>query len=187
MSDQTSASNPADTRESWLAKMDRIGEDAGHFQTLGARHWAFFVDESPTLVVTFETVEDIRARPGQMPLGYDIAAAKGWSHLCLIAGGETFYRDARVYGYFDRLIDDAFFEDFDRVVFMGAGAQGYAAAAFSVAAPGCGVVAISPRATILPGIARWDTRSIGARRLDFTSRYGYAPDMIEGAARVWVL
>ena len=175
------------TFENWLAMMDRIGEDAGHFEALGSRHWAFFVDESPTLVVTFETVEGIRARPGQMPLGHDIAAAKGWSHLCLIADGETWYRDPRVYGYFDRLVDDAFFEDFDSVVFMGAGVQGYAAAAFSVVAPGCSVVAISPRATMIPSVAGWDRRAKAARRLDFTSRYGYAPDMIEGAGRVFVL
>lgn len=184
---EPTAETAGDSRKDWLSMMDRIGEDAGHFETLGAKHWAFFVDESPTLVVTFETMQDIRERPGQMPLGHDIAAAKGWSHLCLIADGETYYRDARVYGYFDRLVDDAFFEDFDRVVFMGAGAQGYAAAAFSVASPGCSVLAITPRATMTPAIAGWDTRSRAARKLDFTSRYGFAPDMIDGAARVAVL
>lgn len=178
---------PMDTRESWLALMDQIGEDAGYFQPLGAHHWAFFVDESPTLLVTFEQADDIRARPGQMPLGHDIAKEKGWSHLCLIADGDTWYRDPRVYGYFDRLVDDAFFEDFDSVLFMGAGVQGYAATAFSVAAPGATVVALGPRATLLPAIAGWDKRAVKARKLDFSSRYGYAPDMIEAAGRVIVL
>ena len=50
--------------------------------------------------------------------------------------GDTWFRDNRVYGYFDRLIADGFFEDFDTVIFYGAGSCGYAAAAFSVAAPG---------------------------------------------------
>ncbi|WP_205518455.1 phosphoadenosine phosphosulfate reductase [Pseudotabrizicola algicola] len=177
----------ADTRAGWLALMDQIGEDAGYFEPLGARHWAFFIDESPTLLVSFERAEDIEARPGQMPLGHDIAKEKGWSHLCLIADGETWYRDARVYGYFDRLVDDAFFEDFDTVLFMGSGVQAYAAAAFSVAAPGCTVIAMSPRATLNPAIAGWDKRAIKARKLDFTSRYGYAPDMTDGAGRVFIL
>ncbi len=181
------APTPHEARESWLSMLDRIGEDAGYFETLGAHHWAFFVDESPTLVVTFETMDDIRARPGQMPLGHEIAAARGWSHLCLICEGETWYRDPRVYGYFDRLVDDAFFEDFDKVVFMGAGVQGYAAAAFSVAAPGCAVIAITPRATMAPSVAGWDKRARAARRLDFTSRYGFAPDMVDGAGRVFVI
>jgi len=176
-----------DSRESWLALLDQIGEDAGYFEPLGARHWAFFIDENPTLLVSFEQADDIRARPGQMPLGHDIAKEKGWSHLCLIADGDTWYRDPRVYGYFDRLVDDAFFEDFDSVLFMGAGVQGYAAAAYSVAAPGAAVLALSPRATLSPDTAGWDKRAMKSRKLDFTSRYGYAPDMVDGAGRVFIL
>lgn len=174
-------------RLQWLAMMDRLGEDSGDFLALGSRHWAFFVDENPILLVTFERLEAIMARPGQMPLGHDLARERGWSHLCLIADGETWYRDNRVYGYVDRLVDDAFFEDFDTVIFMGAGVEGYAAAAFSVAAPGCTVLAITPRATMDPALAGWDKRSRHARRLDFNSRYGYAPDMLEGARQAFVL
>lgn len=174
-------------RAEWLAMMDRLGEDAGHFVPLGTHHWAFFVDESPVLLVTFERIEAIMARPGQLPLGHDLARKKGWSHLCIIADGDTWYRDKRVYGYVDRLVDDAFFEDFDKVVFMGAGMEGYAAAAFSVAAPGCTVLAITPRATLDPALAGWDGRSRKARKLDFHSRYGYAPDMLDGAGQAFVL
>lgn len=195
MSDTTEQPNPAeavsgvapDARSAWFAKLDAISEETGYFEPVGTRHWALFVDEDPTLIVTFERMEDVLAYPDQMPMGYGIAKAHGWSHLCLIADGETWYRDPRVYGYFDRLVDDAFFEDFDTVVFMGSGAQGYAAAAFSVAAPGATVIAISPRATMTPSVAGWDKRSVAARRLDFTSRYGYAPDMIEGAGKVFVI
>ena len=178
---------PSDTRANWLTLMDRIGEDAGYFITLGTQHWAFFVDEAPTLLVTFEQAEDIMSRPGQMPLGHDIAKENGWSHLCLIADGDTYYREQRVYGFFDRLVDDAFFEDFDSVLFMGSGVQGYAAAAFCVAAPGASVIAMSPRATLLPETAGWDKRAVRARKLDFTNRYGYAPDMIDGAKHVFIL
>ncbi|MFN4153605.1 MAG: hypothetical protein ACK4HF_03035 [Paracoccaceae bacterium] len=176
-----------DTRESWLALLDQIGDDSGYFERLGPRHWALFIDEAPTLLVSFEQADDIRARPGQMPLGHDIAKENGWSHLCLIADGDTWYRDSRVYGYFDRLVDDAFFEDFDSVLFLGSGVQGYAATAYSVAAPGATVLAMSPRATLSPDTAGWDRRAVKARKLDFTSRYGYAPDMIDGAGRVFIL
>lgn len=174
-------------RDAWVAMMDRIGEDAGYFQPLGPHHWAFFLDEAPTLLVTFEKMDAVMARPGQMPLGHDIARGRGWSHLCLIAEGETWYRDRRVYGYFDRLVDDAFFEDFDKVIFMGDGVEGYAAAAFSVAAPGCTVLAMSPRATLDPAIAGWDKRAKKARKLDFHTRYGYAPDMLDGAGQAYVI
>lgn len=187
------ANNPAldasdaTDRESWIARMDEICEDSGYFEPLGSHHWAFFVDEGPTLLVTFETLESIRSNPRQMPMGCLLAESRGWSHLCLISEGETWYRDPRVYRYFDRLVDDAFFEDFDRVVFYGAAMGGYAACAYSVCAPGATVVAVQPRATLDPAVAGWDGRHRKQRRLCFTDRYGYAPDMIEGTGEVFVI
>lgn len=172
----------------WLAIMDEIGEEAGYFEKLGPQHSAFFNDQGPVLLVTFETLAGVRAAGGpQMPLGYQIAAPRGWSSLTILAHDETWYRDHFVWGYFDRLIDDAFFEDFDRVVFYGAGMGGYGATAFSVAAPGATVVAVAPQATLATDSAEWDRRFPRARRLDFTSRFGYAPDMTEGCAQVFVL
>ncbi|MCE6959039.1 phosphoadenosine phosphosulfate reductase [Cereibacter sphaeroides] len=178
----------ATDRGSWLELVDRIGDEVGYFQSLGPRHWAFFRDDGPILVVSFETLEAIRAQgPGQLPLGDCVARAEGWSHLCLIADGETWYRDAAVHRYFDRLVDDAFFEDFDRIVFYGAGMGGYAACAFSPTAPAATVIAVTPRATLEPAVAGWDPRHRTLRRLDFTDRYGYAPDMVEGTGEVFLL
>lgn len=191
---QTAAETPsrydasaAGDRASWIARMEEICEDEGHFEALGARHFAFFADEGTTLLVSFETLADIRAEPRQMPKGMAMAERHGWSHLCLIAEGETWYRDPAVYRYFDRLVDDAFFEDFDRVVFYGAGMGGYAACAFSVCAPEATVLAVQPRATLDPRVTGWDRRHLAQRRLCFTDRYGYAPDMTEGAGQVFVL
>lgn len=174
----------ATDRDSWLDLIGQIGAEEGYFQTLGPRHWALFVDDSPTLIVSFEAIDQARTRPGQMPLAHHIAAANGWSHLCLIADGQTWFRDADVYAHFDRLVDDAFFEDFDRVLFYGAGPSAYAAAAFSVASPGAQVLLVNPIATLNPGIAGWDDRNRADRRRDFTTRYGYAPDMVDGCARL---
>lgn len=172
----------------WLAIMDEIGEEAGYFQALGPKHSVFFSDQGPVLLVTFETLAGVRAAGGgQMPLGYQIAAPHGWSSLTILAHGDTWYRDPAVWGYVDRLIDDAFLEDFDRVVFYGAGMGGYAAAAFAVAAPGATVLTMAPQASLAPEIAEWDRRFPAARRLDFASRFGFGPDMIEGAERVFVL
>ena len=138
----------------WFARLEEIGEQAGYFQWLGRKHAAFFLDESPTLIVTFETAASIRTgQPDQLPLGYGVAKGRGWSHLGLIARSDTWYRDPAVYAYFDRLVDDAFFEDFDRVVFWGAGMAGYAAAAYSVTAPGATVILGAPQATLDPRIA----------------------------------
>ncbi|MEO6301331.1 MAG: phosphoadenosine phosphosulfate reductase [Paracoccaceae bacterium] len=181
--DAAAATDPA----SWLAIIDQIGEEEGYFQTVGDRHWALFVDDSPTLLVSFETIESARARPGQMPLAHSLAAAHGWSHLCLIAKDQAWFRHPAVYAYFDRLIDDAFFEDFDRVLFYGAGPSGYAACAYAVCAPGAQVLALNPVATLNPAQTGWDDRFKSDRRLDFSSRFGYAPDMVEGADHVTLI
>jgi hypothetical protein len=105
----------------------------------------------------------------------------------VLAHGDTWFRDPAVWGFIDRLIDDAFFEDFDRVVFYGAGMGGYAAAAFSVAAPGAVVLTLAPQASLAPDHAEWDRRFPAARRLDFASRFGFAPDMVDGAGAVFLL
>ncbi|MDR0808213.1 MAG: phosphoadenosine phosphosulfate reductase [Gemmobacter sp.] len=174
-------------RSSWILRLEEICEEDGYFERLGPRHFAFFADEGATLLVSFETLADIRAEPRQMPKGMALAERHGWSHLCVIAEGGTWYRDQAVYRYFDRLVEDAFFEDFDRVVFYGARMGGYAACAFSVCAPEATVLAVQPRATLDPSVAGWDRRHIAEHRLCFTDRYGYAPDMTEGAGRVFIL
>ncbi len=174
--------------QDWLDALDELAEDLGYFEPIGPRHSAAFIDQSPTLIVSFDSHENICARdPDCAPAGWVAAQNNGWSHLALISDGNTWFRDPYVYGYFDRLVDDGFFEDFDRVVFYGAGMAGYAAAAFSVVSPGATVVALQPQATLAADKAGWDTRFPKMRRTDFSSRYGYAPDMIDGAGDVFIL
>jgi hypothetical protein len=177
----------SDAKQTWAAKLEKLTEDAGYFHLLGERHSALFIDEGSKLLVCFESLNDVMSTPDQLPRCYGMAKSRGWSMLCLIAEGETWFRDPAVYAFFDRQVDDSFFEDFDQVLFYGAGMGGYAACAYSVAAPGSQVLALNPRATLDPEQTRWDTRSRRASRLDFTSRYGYAPDMLEGCARATVI
>ncbi len=168
--------------------MERLGRREGFFTRLGRDHSAFFADREATLIVTFETVDSIRRRqPDEVPLGFSVCENRDWSHLCVMAQGQTWYRDPAVYQFIDGLVDDAFFDAYDQVVFFGAGMAGYAAAAYSVAAPGATVILVQPQATLDPAFAGWDTRFTEHRRLNFTDRYGYAPDMTDGAAQVFVL
>jgi hypothetical protein len=171
----------------WQHAMLAIAEGDGDFLALGDRHWAFFSEERPVLLVTFEDVTSLRERPDNLPEHFELARSRGWSLLTILAEGETWWRDTAVYRYFDRLADDGFLEDFDRVIFYGAGAAGYAAAAYSITAPGAELVLVAPRATLDPSRAGWDERHRIARRIDFRDRYGYAPDMTESASRVWLI
>ena len=172
----------------WLAEIEAMGEERGYFEPLGGRHSAILTDEGTTLVVTFETIDDIRATlPDQMPMGWELVRENGWSNLCLLAHEDSWFRDRTVFGYFDRLVEDGFFEEFERVVFYGAGMCGYAAAAFSVVAPDVTVIAVQPQATLDPTRTEWDRRFPKMRRTRFSDRYGFAPDMVEVADSVFVL
>lgn len=172
----------------WVQEMKQLGEDFGFYEPLGKNHNAIFVEQGDTLLVSFESLPAIQALSEQArPIGFDIARDKGWSCLTVVSARDTWFRDGEVYGFFDQMTDDGFFEDFDQVVFYGAGPCGYAACAFSVAAPGATVVALEPQATLDPRITEWDDRFVEMRRVDFTDRYGYAPDMLEAAKAAFVL
>lgn len=185
-SDTAPAPVPMD-RDQWFRDMDERCAEEGYFEPVGKKHWAWLHDDGPILLVTFETIDSILSRPDHLSYGHSVAATRGWSHLCVISDGETWFRDDFVWRYFDRLIDEGFFEDFDRVLFFGTDTGAHAACAYSVAAPGASVVAIRPRATLDPRQTGWDDRYTALRRMDFSSRYGYAPDMVEAAADVWLI
>ncbi|WP_339931367.1 phosphoadenosine phosphosulfate reductase [Yoonia sp. 208BN28-4] len=171
----------------WVDQLDAIADDLGYFEPLGDNHMVAFIDAGPKLLVTFEDAEIIRKHyPDAEPRGFKFVREEGWSHLAIISDSESWFRDPAIFGYFDRLIDDGFFEDFDKVLFHGANAAGYAAAAYSVAAPGCTVLAIRPQATLDPRITGFDPRHTEQRRNDFTSRYGYAPDMIDATQEAFI-
>lgn len=176
------------SKRAWAGAVADIVDEDGYFEPLGRRHFAAFIEKGTTLLVTFETLQGIQALSDlAQPLGWDMVKSEGWSHLCIGCDGDTWFRDPAVYGYFDRLIDDGFFDEFDTVLFYGAGPCAYAAAAFSVAAPGARVLAIQPQATLDPRVTEWDSRFTDMRIVDFTSRYGYAPDMLDAAERAYVL
>jgi len=178
----------ARTDAEWLARLDELGDEVGCFTPLGAHHAAFFADGDDTLIVSFETIAECRTTgPEHKPLGLLVAEAHGWSHLGLIARAPRWYRDTEVLDFFDAQIDEGFFESFKRVLFYGAGMAGYAACAFSLTAPGATVLAIAPQATLDPEIAPWDARYKWARRLDFRTRFGFAPDMLDGSRNAFIL
>lgn len=184
---ETPAESTAAAREEMRATLARIGAERGFHEEIGTQHSALFVEGGPTLIVTFENLDHVRDNAAdRMPWGYGFVSAQGWSMLGLMAHGWTWYRDEAVFDFFDRLRDEGFFDRFERVVFYGASMGGYAACAFSAAAPGAAVIAISPQATLSREIAGWETRYHRVWRRDFSGRYGYAPDMTEAAARVWL-
>lgn len=172
----------------WRERMFALVEEEGYAEDLGASHAAVLVERKPVLLVTFQTHDRLTTLSERaLPIGWGLARDRGWSTLSLVSDGDSWFRDARVYGYFDRLSDDGLFDEFDQVIFYGAGSCGYAAAAFSVAAPGARVLALNPQASLDPEVAEWDDRFFHMRRTSFRDRYGYAPDMLDAARQAVLL
>lgn len=141
-----------------------------------------------TLVVTFDNLDiAMTKRDDRRPWGYSFIEQQGWSMLGVLAGGWTWYREPWVYEQFDDLKNLGFFDQFNRVVFYGASMGGYAACAFSPAAPGCDVVAISPQSTLNKSIVPWETRYKIAWDRDFNGRYGDASEVSKSASQVYML
>ena len=171
----------------WIQAMTELGDEHGYFAHLGDRHMVTFLDAGPNLLVTFEDADDVRLRSADgAPFGFRFVRHEGWSHLAILSAGPSWFREEQVIRHFDRLTDDGFFDDFDQVLFMGDGAAGYAAAAYSVASPGANVFLTRPQATQDPRRVSFDRRFLSQRRVDFNSRYGYAPDMIDAANKVFL-
>lgn len=178
-----------DRQIAWTGQLEQIGADHGFYRPLDAEHKALFVQGDDTLVVTFDNLDDARQKvEDRLPWGVKFINSQGWSALGVAAHGWTWYRAEAVYDFFDEMRETGFFDRFRRVVFYGASMAGYAAAAFSSAAPGATVIALSPQATLDRDVTGgWEGRYRSAWRRDFTTRYGYAPDEVASAERMWLL
>ncbi len=176
------------TQAAWLDRIETISTEQGFFRPLGKRHFAAHIRRGDTLLVSFETIQGMRTLTDSCaPIGWHMVLENDWSHLCLVSNGDTWFRDPNVFEFFDEMIDGGVFDDFETVVFYGAGPCGYAAAAFSVAAPGACVIAVQPQATLDPRVTEWDDRFIEMRRTSFTDRFGFAPDMLDACGNAFVL
>lgn len=164
------------------------GKD-GFYNAGTAGHSFLYVPRSKkTLVVTFDNLDiAMNKRDDRRPWGYSFIEKQGWSMLAALAGGWTWYREDWVSQQFDRLANEGFFKQFERVVFYGASMGGYAAAAFSAACPGADVVVISPQSTLDKSIVPWESRYKVAWDRDFSGKYGDAAEACKSARRVSIL
>ena len=173
----------------WDDIATRLAGDDGFYRPGPEGHSFLFIPRSDdTLVVTFDNLDiTMNKREDRRPWGYSFIKEQGWSMLGVLAGGWTWYRNPWVSEQFDELRESGFFNQFKRVVFYGASMGGYAACAFSAAAPGADVVAISPQTTLDKSIVPWETRYKVAWDRDFSGTYGDAAQASAAANKVYIL
>lgn len=180
---------PAEPSESWdKIATELAGKDGWYRPGTNGHSFLYMPRSSDTLVVTFDNLDiAMTKREDRRPWGYSFIKEQGWSMLGVLAGGWTWYREKWVSDQFDKLKKEGFFKQFDRVVFYGASMGGYAACAFSAAAPGCDVVAISPQSTVDKDIVPWESRYKVVWDRDFSGKYGDAAKVSKKANRVSIL
>ncbi|WP_108387296.1 hypothetical protein [Yoonia sediminilitoris] len=180
---------PDDAESTWAVIATELAGQEGWYRAGTNGHSFVYTPRSKdTLVVTFDNLDiAMTKRTDRRPWGYSFIKEQGWSMLGVLAGGWTWYREQWVSDQFDQLQQDGFFSQFKRVVFYGASMGGYAACAFSPAAPGCDVVAISPQSTVDKSVVPWETRYKVVWDRDFSGKYGDAAAVSAAAGRVTIL
>lgn len=170
-----------------LAVLRDAARPRGFLHEMGDEYRALYRQGGDILLVHFETMSKLRARRSGLPWSTGLHRARNWSTLTVLSEGRTWWRDPELYAFFDGLTDTGFFDRFESVVFAGGGRSGYAAAAYSVAAPGSTLVLMKPYATLDRDVAPWETRFRRDWSLDFTSRYGNAARLSEAARHVYLV
>ena len=94
--------------QTWLAQIDDAASDDVFVDYHGPKHATVLWEQSKTLIVTFEHHSDLSAYSSGVPIGWQLAQEKGWSHLCVASEHQDWFRDPHVIRHFDRLIDDGF-------------------------------------------------------------------------------
>ena len=132
MTERTAANTPErPSRADWQARIGEIGKMHGFFERLGRDHFALYVQEGNTLLVSFDEIDRVIEKGDDaLPVGFEAVKKREWSMLSILSDGRTWFRDQGLYRFFDKLSDEGFFDSFDQVIFLGAGPMcGHAAAA----------------------------------------------------------
>ncbi|RVV98852.1 phosphoadenosine phosphosulfate reductase [Mesobaculum littorinae] len=154
---------------------------------LNPAHFVRFERRGPQLLVSFDVVYDrdapLKDRRARLdPLAHD----HDWSVLSLTSQGNTWFRAPEIVTFFDALVDGTLLDQFDDVLFYGAGSGGHAALSYALTAPMSRVLALAPQATLDPRMASWDTRFRSAEDIDFASRYLPSPGNLAASEQVYV-
>ena len=183
MAHQAEDSDPATPR--WFDDL-RPGVKGEGFLIKNLRHSLMFVKRpSDRLLVTFDNLSNVNDdKVTREPWAYKYAQDAGLSHLGIMAHVSDWYRDEILQKRMQGLVDQGFFDDYERVVFAGVSMGGYAALAFSSLVKGSHVVSINPQTTLNPELVPWETRYENGRRQDWTLPLGDVAKLTGKSGRV---
>jgi pimeloyl-ACP methyl ester carboxylesterase len=148
-----------------------------------------FVRQSDTLVVTFEFAGKPLVRPDGDRYGWgsDFMLKQGYSCLFVKPKKVDWYRNQSLIDFFDFISSTGFFEQFQKVIFIGGSMGGYAALAFSSLVPNSTVIALNPQVSLGSHIVPWENRFPVGRAQSWDGRYADASLEAKVAKQVWLV
>ncbi|SHI59179.1 Glycosyl transferase family 2 [Shimia gijangensis] len=134
------------------------------------RHTLMFVERPVNrLLVTFDNLSNVGDTSiAREPWAFKFARDINVSHLGIMANVGDWYRDPDLIDRMQTLVDDGFFDGYDRVIFAGVSMGGFAAITFGSLVKSAHVVAINPQSTLDTNLVPWETRYSKGRRQDWT-------------------
>ncbi|MBY8976841.1 glycosyltransferase family 2 protein [Rhodobacteraceae bacterium NNCM2] len=172
----------------WLADLRHSPFREGFYQSSGDFAAVCVERSTDQLVVSFDNLSNVNDKSlDREPWAYKFIKDNGYSVLGILSFKANWYRDEKLFDFFDRLKAEGFFRKFKRVAFVGTSMGGYGAAAFSAAAPGATVIAFSPQSTLDTRLVPWEKRFNKGRAQDWSGRYADAAAGTQAAERVYLL
>lgn len=130
----------------------------------------WFERRSATLFVTFDNLATLDHPYPRMPWMHDRVALLGHSILGVQSFRKDWFRQETTPQQIAKLAETGFFDDFDRVVFMGASMGAFAAFNFAPFVPAASVLAFSPQSTMNRKTAPFERRfQYSVKRSDWDS------------------
>ncbi|WP_099823234.1 hypothetical protein [Oceaniglobus indicus] len=181
--DDMVSDDPEDDEENVsIDRLDRFSYgltpyDAVAFQRRGA-----------SLLVSFETASDpdVALKTHRSRL-HELADDMDWSHLSLASRGATLFRAPEVITFIDALADSTLFDQFDDVLFYGAGVGGHGALSYALTAPTARVLAIAPLVGLDGRNGPTDPRFDLEDGIDISERYAVNDANLQAAGDVFLV
>lgn len=172
----------------WLADLRRSDYRRGFYHSDDKFAAHFAERERDVLMISFDNLSNVNDKSlSREGWGYSFYRDHKWSHLGIMSFEANWYRDPRLFDWFEARVADGAFNGFGKVVLTGTSMGAYGAMAFARLFKKADVLAFSPQTSLDGKLAPWETRFASGRKQDWSGRYRDAAQKLKGCGNVFVL